>query len=120
MASVRLTANFEANLESVRAFLVELEAPHEIDRSAEYLFEEIIPNLERFPLLGREFLAREPQSVKGQMKLQRVEAALRRGMELREYIAGNYLVLYALFEETVFLLSIKHHRQLSFDLRTFW
>lgn len=118
--SVRLTANFESNLEAVRAFLTDAEAAHEFDRLLGYLFNEIIPNLERFPLLGRDFLAREPQSIEAQAKLQRVETVLRRGTELREYIAGDYLILYALTQDSVFLLSIKHHRQLSFDLRAFW
>lgn len=34
---------------------------------------------------------------------------------LREYVMTDYLVLYLQVEATVYLLSIKHHRQLSFD-----
>ncbi len=30
--------------------------------------------------------------------------------------AGNCVILYALIDRTVYLLSIKRHRQLSFDL----
>ncbi len=39
---------------------------------------------------------------------------------IREYIADDYLLLYAVRDSGVFLLSIRHHRQLSFDLRTYW
>ena len=34
---------------------------------------------------------------------------------LREYVMDHYLVLYARFDASVYLLSIKHHKQLSFD-----
>ncbi|MCF8168010.1 MAG: hypothetical protein K9K38_21825 [Rhodoferax sp.] len=34
---------------------------------------------------------------------------------LREYVMTQYLVLYGQVEDSIFLLSIKHHRQLSFD-----
>jgi len=40
--------------------------------------------------------------------------------ELREYILGDYLVLYLVEANDVTLLAIKHHRQLSFDLPMFW
>jgi hypothetical protein len=41
---------------------------------------------------------------------------------LREYLHGDYLVLYAAMEaqETVVLLTIRHHRQLSFDFARLW
>jgi hypothetical protein len=95
-------------------------AEHEFERLIGHLFDELIPNLAAFARLGRELLSREPQSLEVQARHQRVTAGLGRSMELREYIAGDYLVLYALSKDTVFLLSIKHHRQLSFDLRSFW
>jgi hypothetical protein len=39
---------------------------------------------------------------------------------VREYVAGDYLNLYVVIERVVYLLSIKHHRQLSFDFDRFW
>jgi hypothetical protein len=47
-------------------------------------------------------------------------AARTRARELREYISGDYLILYALSESTVYLLAIKHYRQLSFDIEAHW
>jgi hypothetical protein len=41
---------------------------------------------------------------------------------LREYLHGDYLLLYTAVEAkaTVYLLSIRHHRQLSFDFVRLW
>lgn len=39
---------------------------------------------------------------------------------LREYIARDFLILYGARGRTVYLLSIKHHRQLSFDFPAHW
>jgi hypothetical protein len=40
--------------------------------------------------------------------------------ELREYVMSHYLLLYARIRGTIFLLSIRHHRQLSFDFLALW
>jgi len=41
---------------------------------------------------------------------------------LREYLHGDYLMLYTVVDElaTVYLLTIRHHRQLSFDFAGLW
>jgi hypothetical protein len=36
--------------------------------------------------------------------------------EVREYVMTDYLLLYALVGEVIYLLAIKHHKQLSFDI----
>ena len=116
---VRITANFQQNLDSIREFLVEQEANAEFNRLIE-LFDDVIPNLERFPKMGRDFLARTPLSDEGRAKLHALTVKSANNTEIREYITDEYLLLYALRESVVFLLSIRHHRQLSFDLRTHW
>jgi hypothetical protein len=40
--------------------------------------------------------------------------------DVREYVVGDYLVLYALSGAAAYLLAIRHHRQLSFDMRAHW
>ena len=49
---------------------------------------------------------------------------LRRRMEssddLRECLMDEYLLLYLVRGERIVFLAIKHHRQLSFDLKSFW
>jgi hypothetical protein len=46
--------------------------------------------------------------------------ALAKDGELREYVMPHYLLLYARFDATIYLLSIRHHRQLSFDFQSLW
>jgi len=119
-ARVRFTVNFQANLDSIRDFLDAAAAPTEFDRLLGHLFEEIIPNLARFPDLGRDFAARVPKSTEGLAALAALRRKAGRDTALREYIAHDYLLLYSVRGGTVFLLSIRHHRQLSFDLRGHW
>ena len=40
--------------------------------------------------------------------------------QIRELISGDYLIVYAITGEAVLLITIRHHRQLSFDLRAHW
>lgn len=80
----------------------------------------VIPNLRRFPCIGRRYLANPPQSAEALAQL----AALPTGAPdaLRGYLHGDYLMLGAATEAdaTVYLLSIRHHRQLSFDFAGLW
>jgi hypothetical protein len=59
--TVRLTANFERDLETIRAFLDEHDPATAFAALLDDLFERIIPNLERFPDIGVDFLARVPR-----------------------------------------------------------
>ena len=119
-ARVRITANFQANLDSIRDFLLAEQAATEFDRLLDRLFEHVIPNLARFPDMGRDFAALAPLSRDGEAALRQLRRKAGRDTSLREYITDDYLVLYALRASTVLLLSIRHHRQLSFDLRAHW
>lgn len=118
--TVRITRNFDKNLAGIRRFLEEQEAPREFQSVLEQLFGTVIPNLERFPEMGVDFLAKVPQSTEGLMRLETLKRRLGKNTSLREYISGDYLVLYALRGDNIYLLSIKHHRQLSFDLKEHW
>ena len=118
--TVRITRNFDKNLAGIRRFLEEQEAPREFQSVLEQLFGTVIPNLERFPEIGVDFLAKLPQSTEGRLRLETLKQRLGKNTSLREYISGDYLVLYALRGDNIYLLSIKHHRQLSFDLKEHW
>lgn len=117
--TVKLTANFERNLEAIELFLVEADAPRVYDRLLDELADTLIPNLEHFPAMGRPFLERPVCSVEVANALAKLEKKLQGG-ELCEYFFVDYLALYALFGEVIHLLSIKHHRQLSFDFQSLW
>ncbi|MCW0400882.1 hypothetical protein NB688_003346 [Xanthomonas sacchari] len=80
----------------------------------------MIPNLRRFPHIGRPYLDTPPQSAEALAQL----AAMPTGVPdaLRIYLHGDYVMLYTVAEAstTVYLLSIRHHRQLSFDFVGLW
>ena len=115
---VELTASFLERLNSIESFLAEADASAAYDELLAALREQVIPNLSRFPRIGRRYLDRPPQSVEALDQFARLprEAA----DELREYLTGDYLILYSLAGSTVYLLSIRHHRQLSFDFGRLW
>lgn len=122
--SVRLTANFERNLADIERFLAEGEAPQVYDALLDALLDTVIPNLQRFPGMGRPFLA----APAGSVETANASAALRTKLlaltpdaeSLREYILADYLVLYARIGGNLYLLAIKHQRQLSFDFESHW
>ncbi len=118
--TVRITANFDANLASLGDFLAAEDAKRVFDRLLEHLLDALIPNLEQFPRIGRDFLALGPLSEEGRARLNALKQESGADTEIREYIAEDDLILYAVRRATVFLLAIRHHRQLSFDLRGHW
>ena len=117
---VELTASFLERLESIEAILREADAPLAYDALLATLRETVIPSLRRFPRMGRRYLDQPPQSAEAIAQLGQLPAGAADG--LRVLGSGDYLILYA--EEnkssTVYLLSIRHHRQLSFDFARLW
>ena len=117
---VELTASFLERLDAIEAFLSEADAAFAFDDLLADLRATVIPNLARFPRIGRRYLDNPPQSAEALAQL----ATLPQGAAnaLREYLHGDYLMLYSAVEAnaTVFLLSIRHHRQLSFDFARHW
>lgn len=115
---VELSASFVERLESIETFLAEADAPQAYDKLLDGLRRTVIPNLRRFPRIGRRYLDKPPQSAEAMAQL----AALPPGAAdaLREYLHGDYLILYTLAGSTVYLLSIRHHRQLSFAFAKLW
>ncbi len=112
---VELTASFLERLDAIEAFLLEVGASHAYDDLLADLRATVFPNLSQFPRIGRRYLDTPPQSAEALAQL----AALPPGAPdaLREYLHGDYLMLYTATEAeaTVYLLSIRHQRQLSFD-----
>ena len=126
-ATVRFTANFERNLAQIRTYWTERDTPHAYARLLDELGSVIVDNLERHPRMGRRFFARAAQSVEARQRV--AELAKRFGAaDVREYLSGDYLLMYVVTEAggtekapaVVHLLSIRHHRQLSFDFDGLW
>lgn len=121
---VKSTANFERNLEAVEHFLTATETPQAFDGLLDELLETVIPNLERFPEMGRPFLRQRIGSV----EVTNAVAALKEKLAaltpetdaIREYVLTHYSLLYAVIGGTIYLLAIRHQRQLSCDFQGHW
>lgn len=117
---VELTASFLERLDAIEAFLTEADAAFAFDDLLAELRAAVIPNLARFPRIGRRYLDNAPQSAEALAQLAAWPAGA--ASALREYLHGDYLMLYTVMDSnaTVYLLSIRHHRQLSFDFARLW
>ncbi|RZS54729.1 type II toxin-antitoxin system RelE/ParE family toxin [Sphaerotilus mobilis] len=117
---VELTASFLERLDDIEAFLTEADAAFAFDDLLAELRATVVPNLARFPRIGRRYLKNPPQSAEALAQLATLPAGV--ASALREYLHGDYLILYTVTEagSTVHLLSIRHHRQLSFDFARLW
>lgn len=117
---VELTVSFLERLAAIESFLTEAGAGAAYDRLLDELRATVIPNLRRFPRIGRRYLDQPPQSAEALAQL----AALPAGAadRLREYLHGDYLILYTVAApgRLVHLLSIRHHRELSFQFARLW
>ncbi len=120
---IRVTENFERNLEEIERFLVEVDAHGAFDSLLADLADEVVPTLERHPAIGRDLLRRSSQAAETEGRIERLAArlaAIGEGASIREFVMASYLVLYTRIGDTVHLLAIRHHRQLSFDLGALW
>jgi plasmid stabilization system protein ParE len=115
---VELTDSFLARLDSIEAFLTEADAAFAYDDLLAGLRATVVPNLARFPLMGRRYLDQPPQSVEALEQLAKLPAGV--ADHLRVLLHGDYLMLYSVIGEVVYLLSVRHHRQLSFDFFGLW
>jgi hypothetical protein len=119
---VRETTNFAANLASIEAYWDTCQYPAGNLKLLNELNQPVMGNLERHPRIDRNFLQRQSNSVEAQTRLQKIDSLLRTldtdtaRAEVREYVMTDYLLLYALVGEVIYLLAIKHHKQLSFDI----
>jgi plasmid stabilization system protein ParE len=118
-AKLLFTQNFAANLDGIQSFL-ETEGRPAFQRLLSRIFDDICPTLSRFPQSGRSFLAHRIGSAEAQIVVDRLRGVIHPGDDLREFTVDDYIILYLVRSRRIYFLAIKHHRQLSFDLRHFW
>ena len=118
-ARLLFTANFARNLDAIESFL-SVEGRDAFHRLLDRLFEEIAPQLTRFPKSGRLFFEHREGSAEAQALLERLQEKLHASDELRELVVDAFLILYLIRGNRLYFLAIKHHRQLSYDLLRFW
>ena len=125
MILIRQTANFSANLDSIEAWWNDCQFLLGNDRLLAELENTVLQNLQNHPRMGRNFLHRQSQSTKTRARMQKLQALLATlnidtgQAEVREYVMTDYLLLYALTGNVIYLLAIKHHKQLAFMLDDF-
>ncbi len=113
------TENFSANLTAIEAFLG-LERANAFKRLFRRLVDDVVPTLCRFPQSGRQFFAHAIHSSAARTLVRKLRRRVELPDDLREFIVDDYLLLYLVRGERIVFLAIKHHRQLSFDLKWFW
>ena len=109
---IELTASFLERLDTIEEFLTGADAHFACDDLLAELRATVFPNLSRFPRMGRRYLEHAPRSAEALSLLAQLPAGA--ADALREYLSGDYLILYTEAESTLYLLSIRHHRQLAF------
>jgi plasmid stabilization system protein ParE len=115
---VELTDSFLVRLESIEAFLMETGAASAHDALLAELRSTVVPNLARFPMIGRRYIDRPPESAEALEQLAKFPRGTLDG--LRVHLHRDYLLFHLLSEDVVRLLSIRHHRQPSFDFMGLW
>jgi hypothetical protein len=113
------TENFTRNFDAIESFL-SVEGRAAFHKLLDRLFDDVCPQLTRFPKSGRLFLEHPVGSTEARALVERLEEKLRTGDELREFVMDAFVVLYLIRSNRIYFLAIKHHRQLSYDLLRFW
>lgn len=117
-AQVSAAPHFADCLLAVHAFMVEQDAASAPARLAQIKrdLREMKTLLAWSPACGRPARFLRPNSAQASLRLAAVQQlAQSAGLpQLREYVIGSYVVLYAHSDTEVVLLSLKHHRQLTY------
>ncbi|MDP2787235.1 MAG: type II toxin-antitoxin system RelE/ParE family toxin [Pseudomonadota bacterium] len=117
-ASVEAAPNFLSNLETARLFLVEqdTDSADERFRKLKQELREMIDIVSWSPASGRSARFLDSRSAQARLRTASVKnLAAQAGLpNLREYVLGRYIVLYAHAEAEVVLLALKHQRQLIY------
>jgi hypothetical protein len=117
-AQVSAAPHFAGCLQAVHAFMVEQDATSASARLAQLKRElrDMKTLLAWSPASGRPARFLNPNSAQASLRLVAVQKLAQSvGLpHLREYVIGSHVVLYAHSDTEVVLLSLKHHRQLTF------
>ena len=121
---VKLTANFQRNLDEVERFLTDAATPMAFALLLSELLETVIPNLEQFPEIGKPWFSHSARSIEAMTASLSLKAKLASlasdSSALRVYVLKHHVLLYAVIGPTIHLLAIRHQRQLSFDFAQHW
>lgn len=110
---IRFARSFGVTFDAALAFLTGHHADAATTRLHHAVLHDLPALLRRHPLIGRDFMRRNPASAEAGDARTRVVALLGDRFELREYMLADHLLLYAVSTDAIYLLAIRHHRQNS-------
>jgi hypothetical protein len=103
---------FRARMREIRQFLVELEAVQVYDRLLDDMQHIIFPNLRTFPLIGKLCLDGAARSTEALMVMAKLPRDA--GGRLRQYVHGDFTILYSVAGDAIHLISMRHHKESTF------
>lgn len=119
--TVRVTETFLTALSDIEAFLTETGYSIYYDRLIDTLSQNVIPRLQQFPEIGRNFMERSGVSLDEILySIQKVDdfSPIDEITGIREYIFEPYVLLYSVSPLRIYLLYLLHQRQNLDALRT--
>lgn len=118
-ATVEATPNFLANLEAAQQFFLQQDAASAPSRLSQLKAElrQMLQILAWSPASGRPVRFLSAKSAQARLKAAAVmQLAAQAGFaDIREYIIGRHIVLYAHNDAEIVLLALKHQRQLAYS-----
>lgn len=111
--------NFGVNLDHIHDFWKICQIDQNYFRLIEDVTHQMYSSLGAFPYMGRLFTVDSEADQQIQTRaialLTRAKATLD-GIEVREYLLEDYLVLYGVDQLRIYLIAIKHHKQSGFSI----
>jgi hypothetical protein len=112
-AAIIGSSKFRTRMREIRQFLIQLQAIQVYDQLLDELGQIVFPNLSTFPLIGKLYLDDQQQSTESLMSVAKLPRDADR--RLRQYIHGDFTILYAVAADAVHLVSIRHHKESTFN-----
>ena len=121
--NVRILGCFDTRLTDIERYCDRTGRLETFGLLVESLHDRALPLLRRFPAIGRRVLNTNPDTVHALLAYEQiVDATVLTSStpELREYIFDDYVLLYLLTDDTIYLVSIRHSKEVSFDFEYLW
>lgn len=107
-----ITRGFEGDLARIQDFLEGVGAAGRVDAFLEDLERQVIPLLKRTPHLGAP-LRTDALPPEGQLLFARLRPRLK-GREARTLVRSDFVLLYVVGDDGVWLVSVRHQREAGF------
>ncbi|MDR2196334.1 MAG: type II toxin-antitoxin system RelE/ParE family toxin [Gallionellaceae bacterium] len=113
---VLVTATYLQALDDAIAYLLDVGALSAAQQLEMAMLDHWPELLSDHPHAGRDYAQRNLPTLLNEQIRAQVLAMYGEGAELREIIEGDYLALYAIRNEALYLLTVRHHRQSGYEI----